>query len=228
MTEPAFSYDMKCERMGARMMFSGCLARQKAIDRQKSRRHGPSGFSTYITTDECIGCKQGEEVKQIMENQAEFKSEKPSDMKICRRADCEQAGKYQPLDNFPKQKSCKDGREGICKKCRKRLVKSKSDLKKPLASKAAKKSIPNRYKKEPEKHGPDPQAENAVKISIFKKQLVLIKPEAFSATAILWDAYLSKLRDAAQPISEKDVAHMMGLYRIARHLTSGDDGGPDV
>ena len=56
----------------------------------------------------------------------------PGKAKICRRPDCELAGKPQPLDNFPQNKSCKDGHEGVCKKCKARQAKARRQGKKKL------------------------------------------------------------------------------------------------
>lgn len=46
-------------------------------------------------------------------------------MKVCKLPDCVYAGKFQPIENFHKQKHNKDGRDGTCRHCRSKYWKRK-------------------------------------------------------------------------------------------------------
>lgn len=121
MGEPALDLDLYCEKMSCRMTSAACLRRQQALARQKIPGRRPL-LGTFISTDECIDCPQGEEVKKIMENQGEFKpalspafAKKVCKGEVCRAINPE--GVEKPLDEFGPDKKSADKHKRICRRC---------------------------------------------------------------------------------------------------------------
>ena len=123
------------------MSYAACVKRQKALARQMDRPHGYSN-GRFITTDECLGCPQGEESKKHMETQAEYKTEKPEippATKTCKGEVClaiNPEGVSKPLSEFGPNKNSADKYNSICRPCnawtvRKSYLKKKKGIQDP-------------------------------------------------------------------------------------------------
>jgi len=102
---------------GARMKKTVC------VTRQTSGIKGTWGNMPYRPM-ECKDCQVGRDIikeVKVMENQSSFQTENDQEgagQGIVNSKPCNKCGIVKPLDDYPKNKECKDGHEGQCKECK--------------------------------------------------------------------------------------------------------------